>query len=361
MINQKFLKQRLNSIQTHLIDMSIKGYLVSSPANCQYLTGLNAISHFHREVFCLMTPKEAWIFHSPLIEMPAYLKQLFRISPISSRNPLSRILADIFPANAKVIADMSNLTASEYLSMQQNAQVNLIPSQGIIENRRFFKDRFEIEQLTKACQIAAKTWHSIMPQIKPSMTEKFVQTLILNTLRELGSDQFSGEFLPIVAAGSHSAIPHHVSSDNQINSDDVVLVDFGCQINGYWSDMTRTIKLGKPDQLLTKIEYTVQKAYKYAIKAMNKNFNNQDPDRQVMKVLENAAFGTLMPHTTGHGIGLEVHEMPTISRFAEPKTIENRTVFTIEPGIYIKGKFGYRYENTLIRENNVVRELTGLG
>ena len=165
--------------------------------------------------------------------------------------------------------------------------------------------------------------------------------------------------MPIVAFGRHSAIPHHQPTSKKLKNDDIVLVDFGCRYRGYWSDMTRTFAVGSPSATFTHVQTIVKTAYRIGLKHARANRSNQAIDEAVHQFLVKQKHNTFMNHTTGHGIGLEVHETPSVSRLAPAFTLQPNTLITIEPGLYFPGQFGYRYENTIAITGSSPKSLTG--
>lgn len=352
-----YLKKRIESIQFNLTKSKTNWYLITNSANIKYLSGIESLSPLHREAWLLLSPKETHIFYSPLTAIPAHLKGMANLHVLGVGRSLGAQLKEIIQDD-QVESDYADLRVKELMEIEKTCDFKLIASQGYIERERAVKDEYELDKIRKACQITTTTWQIIRKYIQVGTTEKKLQNLILKTLSDKGADVVSEEFLPIVAFGSNSSTPHHQCSDRKLKEEDVVLVDFGCRVLGYWSDMTRTIKLGQQSEEFLKIETTVKQAYKLAINEILKTKKCENADQKVVDFLKSNKYEGLMPHTTGHGIGLEVHEPPSVSRYATQKAIESGVVFTIEPGIYFPENFGYRYENTLLFENETIKTLT---
>lgn len=358
MPNTKYIQKRISAIQQKVASSKTDWYLVSGVANMKYLSGMHTLSPLHREMFILIGTDQIYFIHSPLIAVPNYVQSMGIVEKLSPQNSLSNLLKKIV-GRSELMGDFNDLKMEEATNIEKNTKLKIVTSNKIIESTREIKDDDELESIKKACQITAETWDELQETIQVGITEKDLQRAILAKLQEKGADAMSEEFLPIVAFGEHSSVPHHQSSDRILAKNEVVLVDFGCQVAGYWSDMTRTIKIGKSDRKeFCNIESIVKTAYHKAITTLTSTHDPAKADEAVDMYLQNQGYGGLMPHTTGHGIGLEVHEHPTLSRLALGQRLENKMVFTIEPGLYMSNEFGYRYENTLQMSNGNISVLT---
>jgi Xaa-Pro aminopeptidase len=161
----------------------------------------------------------------------------------------------------------------------------------------------------------------------------------------------------IVASGPNSANPHHISSKRKIVANDVILMDLGCVYKGYCSDLTRTFFLGKTNDLQRKVYALVKRAYGRAMRALKKGVKASSIDNAAREVISNAGFADKFIHTTGHGVGIDIHEPPRLS--AKDNTVlKNGMIVTVEPGVYIKGRFGVRIEDTVLINKKGKRVLT---
>ena len=336
----KYLVRRLAKIQS-------KSLLVSSPENLTYLTG-QKFSPFEREGFVLITPNSATLLISPLrYEQFKNLSHL-KVQTFSSKNTLSSLINN---SNLRSMSiEASDLRVNELTKLEQKINsTKIIHDQNTIENLRQIKDKWEIEQIKKACKISAKTWQQISPTIKPGLSEKQIASQIINLQKKLGADGAPNGFDPIVASGPGSAVPHHQTSDRKLKNNQVLLVDFGCQVNGYASDMTRTIYLGKSSKKFSQIKKLVDQAYASALSKAKVGTQAHQLDQATIDVFTKSRLEEHIMHTTGHGIGLAVHESPSISAYSQTKTkLQANMVITIEPGLYFPGQFGYRHENTIL-------------
>lgn len=215
----------------------------------------------------------------------------------------------------------------------------------------------EIQAIEKACQLGDKTFNYILKKIKPGVTEKQLAFEIKFFIKKHGGGT---SFRPIVAFGANSSTPHHKTTHNsKLKTHNLILLDFGVKLDSYCSDMTRVVFLGKATEEQRKVYQTVLEAQKLVIKHLVKLVNlikAKEVDRVARDYIIKAGFPT-MPHGLGHGIGLKVHEPPRLS----PKSkdiLKPGMVFSIEPGIYLPGKFGVRIEDLVVLEKSGPRILT---
>ena len=210
---------------------------------------------------------------------------------------------------------------------------------------RAIKTSKEIELLTKAQRLNEKTLKKSLPNLKVGVTEKeFANTIKINALK-LGADDFS--FEPIVAFGKNSANIHHSPTNTKLKQTDVVLIDMGVSLNGYQSDMSRTFLPKNPNQEQKQAYLKVLSSFKTGIQSSK--------DGITIKKLDQLSREPLTPdnfhHALGHGVGLDVHELPYITPKSK-KSLAKNMVITIEPGLYLKNKFGIRIEDVVIVSQN---------
>lgn len=251
---------------------------------------------------------------------------------------------------SKVLIEEEYTNLSEYKLIKKIWPENNIES-FISRNLRTIKNNKELNDLQIAANIIVDTVKWLWKVIKPGMTEIEVAKLISVKIISLGGEKNS--FDPIVAAGINGANPHHKPSDYVIKEGDMITVDLGCYYNGYASDMTRTFVLGKTCNTpeLIDIYKLVYKAQTTGIQAAKNKINGVDLDNVCRTIIDSTKYRGLFGHGTGHGVGLEVHELPNVN-MSNNKMFENNNVITIEPGIYKKGVGGVRIEDTIVIRNN---------
>lgn len=214
------------------------------------------------------------------------------------------------------------------------------PMKKLIEKMRLIKDKEEIKLMKKSQKINEQTFLAVRKLIKPGMTEQEIAWKIQSIGHDLGAEEIS--FPPIVAFGPNSAIPHHQNTTRKLKKSDIVLIDMGMKYKGYCSDMTRTFFMNKPTAEQAKVYQLVLDAQLAAIAAVK-------PGAKVAKLDQIARdtmgeYAEYFGHSLGHGIGLDVHEAPGVSTRSK-ETLKEGMVVTMEPGIYLDGKFGVRIED----------------
>ena len=209
---------------------------------------------------------------------------------------------------------------------------------------RSVKSQAEMLNVKKACEIAQKAYHQVIKTLKVGDTEKEVKKRLEESMLKLGADGIA--FNTIVAFNKNSAIPHHVTCDDKLKIGDVVLIDMGCTYKGYCSDITRTAFFGKPSQKFVDDYNLVLKANIYAEENIVDGTDTFVADGYARGVLKEFDLDQYFTHSLGHGIGLEVHEYPTLSKRSKDKLV-NGMVFSVEPGVYFNGEYGIRIEDTV--------------
>ena len=236
---------------------------------------------------------------------------------------------------------------------------NFVDSIDIFAQLRMYKSNDELSFMKTAVEIAEKSLETILDNIKPGLTEKeFASDLVIELLRN-GSDS-ELPFSPIVASGINAANPHHFPTDKPFETGDLIIIDWGANYKGYFSDITRTFAIG------SEIDSKLLSAYE-AVKNANSSARNLAKsgvkaglvDNAARKVIDNAGFGEYFTHRTGHGLGLEIHEEPYIKPDND-FVLESGMTFTIEPGIYIPNLGGIRIEDDVYLEDNKAVSLTNL-
>lgn len=224
-----------------------------------------------------------------------------------------------------------------------------------LELIRMIKGADELEMIQKAESIGDEAFTYILGEIRPGMTEKETAKLIEMYMRSHGANALS--FDVIAASGLNSAKPHAVPSDKKICRGDFVVLDFGCVYNGYCSDMTRTIVIGKPNSRQAEIYGIVRRAQQTALDNIKAGMTGREADAVARDFIAGEGYAKYFGHGLGHGIGLYIHEMPRLS-VSSDTVLESGMVVSVEPGIYIEGFGGVRIEDAVVIEQDGVRNLT---
>lgn len=245
-----------------------------------------------------------------------------------------------------------NISFSSYLKLKDLLEKNRLAEVTAITNPtlslRMVKDKEEIQRIKQACSITWSCFEHLCSFIKEGMTEKEVVLEFEIELRKKGAT--SSSFDPIVAFTENAAYPHHIPGDRKCKKDDVVLIDMGVVVEHYRSDMTRIFFKGNPPDEVQKIYDIVRKAHDKALSLCKPGVKLGELDKAARSVISEAGYGKYFPHSLGHGIGLLTHESPKVKEDGPDKDLILRPnmVFTIEPGIYLPGVGGIRYEDIVV-------------
>lgn len=339
-------------LQNFLRGRRLDGFLVTQPENRRYLSRYSAPDHGIQEsAGALLIPRQG----TPYLltdsrfalqaeeESSGFLVHIYRKGLLPS-------LKELLPGlGIRRLGFESHYTLHEtYLRLERMARqsgISLFPLAGQVERLRCVKREEEISALRESVRLNERVFQLVYNTIEPGMSEREVALALELTMRELGAEGPS--FPPIVAFGTNSARPHAVPGERILRTGDIVLIDMGLILNGYCSDMTRTVVVGTPDNTFLRRLRTVRKAQQAAISAIRHGAVCRDVDRAARRVIRDAGYGKYFGHALGHGVGLAVHEDPRLSA-ASRKKLRSGMVVTVEPGIYLPDWGGIRLENMLV-------------
>ena len=275
-----------------------------------------------------------------------------------SRDPWSLISENKILKSITTIAfEADQLYYSDAILIRNQIRpVKFKPVAKMVEPFTIPKSPEELANIEKAAEIAVQVYEKILSIIKPGMTEKDIDTEIAYQSRKLGSE--NDPFDIIVVSGSRSALVHGTASDRKLKNGDIVLMDFGCKVNGFMSDITRTIALGKATKEQKSIYKLCYDAKEAAIQGVRPTMNGKNLDTIARKMIEKEGFGDYFQHSLGHGIGLAPHELPIITFRKDDQVVVENCVLAIEPGVYLPNKFGIRVEDMCHVTRNGGRHLT---
>jgi Xaa-Pro aminopeptidase len=247
--------------------------------------------------------------------------------------------------------EAEDLTVDAYDQLKdavgQAAPAALLPLKGLVEDLRQVKDGREVETIRRAVEIGDRAFEAVAAGLRPGVTEREVAWRLEVAMREMGADGLS--FPIIVAAGPNGAMPHHRPDDRPIGAGEPVVIDMGCRLGGYCSDMTRTISIGSADARFWEIYEIVLRAQQTCIGGLKAGMTGTQGDALARDVIAAAGHGDRFGHGTGHGVGLAIHESPRLSPTAAgAAALPERTVVTVEPGIYLPGWGGVRIEDMVV-------------
>ena len=247
------------------------------------------------------------------------------------------------------------MTVDGHRKYEQALPGILVPAQKLLDDLRASKDQGELALMRQAQEITDEAFKAILNFIRPNMTEREIAARLVYELMSRGGDKVS--FDPIVAAGSNGSRPHSVPGDQVADTGMFITMDFGCKVEGYCSDMTRTVALGSPTQEMEAVYNAVLAAQRAGINAARAGVTGQEIDEAARRVLREAGYGEYFSHSFGHSLGVDIHESPNAGS-KETRPMPVGAVISAEPGVYIPGKFGVRIEDVLILNENGCEDST---
>ena len=332
------MNSKLQWLRNTMSSLDMQGLIISNPTNIKYLTGIDA------EGTLLLTRKDnIFITDGRYIEHVHSILTLYDEIIVYDINDVSSDdYENFFMFCENVGFEEFYVTYADYKELIRKYKINnLVETEHIIERQRMIKDKDEISNIEKACEITDNCFEYLLTYIKPGMTEK----QIAEEIEEYYKQRTDGlAFETIVASGENTSMPHAVPTDRKIQEQDIITIDMGCKVNGYCSDMTRTFFVGSVPEYVKPIYDLVLKNQIQTLEEMK----DGESTRLLTKMVENdfKLNGYDLIHSLGHGVGMEIHEAPYINYRTDTQLKENMVV-TDEPGIYIAGKFGVRIEDTV--------------
>lgn len=274
-----------------------------------------------------------------------------------NKNQLNESIQEIFnSASINTVGYEDNrISCSDFNDLSNLINKKFIAVGKQIDKLRIIKDEYELSQIEAAQKITDKAFGKILTIIKGGMTERDICTELEYQLKINGADGIA--FDTIITSGSNSSLPHASISKRKIEIGDFIVMDFGAKYNGYCSDMSRTVSLGKPSPDMVKVYDNVSKAQTLAINALKAGINCKEIFNISNNYFSANGYEKQFLHGLGHGLGLEIHEGPFINNISD-EILEKNTVVTIEPGIYIEKSFGVRIEDLIIIKENGIKNLT---
>ncbi|NLZ55754.1 MAG: aminopeptidase P family protein [Clostridiaceae bacterium] len=346
--------RRLAALRRLMQEESLTGVLINGRVHTLWFSGFSGT-----ESYLLITPDEQYILTDS-----RYLEQAGQQAP---EFELIDATSGHLPATCNLITELeltrlgmesAALSYGESIFVKENCpQVEPVPLGSELSNLRRIKDNLELRNLRQAFALADEGFRRTLPFIKAGRTEKEIAATLEYNMRMLGADGSS--FTTIVASGTRGALPHGVATDKRIEPGEGITIDFGALYAGYHSDLTRTVFLGEPSAEMRKIYEIVLKAQLHCQNNLRADMTGKEGDELARKVIEDAGYGRYFRHSTGHSLGLEVHESPSLSP-NNPDPLPAGILITVEPGIYIPGLGGVRIEDTVILSEDGVTSLTEL-
>ncbi|WP_404458514.1 M24 family metallopeptidase [Sutcliffiella horikoshii] len=332
---------KLTKLRESFQASGIDALLITSGKNRQYITGFTGSAG----VAVVTEDKAVFITDFRYTEQAAKQCEGFEI--VQHKGGLVDEIANVVKdlGVAKLGFEQDHVTFSTYLNYKTTIKADLVPVSGVIEKLRLIKSEQEIKILKEATQIADAAFEHILTYIKPGLTELDVSNELESFMRKQGA--VSSSFDIIVASGYRSALPHGVASDKVIEKGEFVTLDFGAYYKGYNSDITRTLAVGEPSDELKTIYDIVLEAQLRGMRGIKAGITGREADALTRDYITEKGYGEYFGHSTGHGLGMEVHEGPSLSVKSET-VLEPGMIVTVEPGIYVAGLGGVRIEDDTI-------------
>ena len=327
--------------------------VITDPMNMRYISGFKG-----GEGAVYLSGKRSVLITDSRYTEQAAAETSFEIIEEKTSHKRIQILAECMEADgvAEVGFEDLNLTVSAFQKMKEGLpQVQKwVPLGNETDLLRCVKTPEEIEKIARASSIADQALSQLLPQIREGMTELEGAAELEYLMKKLGAQGAS--FDTIFAAGKHSSMPHAVPTEYRIQNGDFITIDFGCKIDGYCSDTTRTVVFGKAGEKQKEIYNIVLQAQKTGLAAVKEGITGRMIDKAARDVIEAAGYGPYFEHSLGHAVGLLIHEEPRFSP-TEVTVIRAGMVQTVEPGIYLPGEFGVRIEDTVVVTEDGYRNL----
>ncbi len=343
--------EKIEKVINKIRSENLSSFFFSSYSNVFYLTGFSSTN-----AFVLLTEKKRYFFTDNRYYLGAKKKlKDWEVFLIEGLNDLKEKLISLGGNRIGFEKDKTTISFYENLITNSDLDKKLIGYDGFLDEIRAIKTEEEINIIKKAVEKTDDIFKYIVNNINSFSTELDVRREIVNQIFLKNGE---GESFPaIVASGENSAIPHYQTSDIEIKKDAPLLIDMGMKYKGYCSDFTRTVFIGSVPQKLKDIYEIVKEANIEATNIVKEGITAREVDLKARELIKRYGYGDYFIHSTGHGIGIDIHEFPRIS-YKSDTVLKEGMIFTIEPGIYIKGLGGVRLENVVLCKKNKAEVLT---
>lgn len=361
-------KKRTSQLQSQLRNDSVA--LLSTPNDIYYYSGFEFLVPEEREALLLVTADSTHCIQASFspVTTPDWVHIHKGVYATRMAQHVQRICQNNDKDIRRILIDHSSLFVAELKALESALELSFDKlDRGIIWKQRMIKDHTEQKLLRKAASIAIESWEHIHPQLEVGMTELDVERILEREMLERGA---SGPAFPtIIAFGDHGALPHYQPGATPLKAETPILVDFGATYQGYRSDISRSFWFGEnPSETFKKVQSIVHEAYDRSLKTTQEHAKSSPEqsssevtaasvDKAARSYITSKGYGKEFIHTTGHGLGVDIHERPSLHS-ANDTALKAGMAITIEPGIYIEGELGYRYENTILLTEDGADEIT---
>ena len=347
---------RMQELRQKMANEEIDALVISSEVNQSYICGLD-----YTDGYVLVFRDTAYVladFRYIEIAEKTVDTRVFRV--VRPEGTMLACVAELLQKESakKVTFEEDELFVANYLRLRGglDKQVELVPGGSAILNAlRQVKDEDEIATIARAQDITDRAFAHILTVIKPDMTERELALELEYTMRRMGADAMAFDIIAV--SGTASSLPHGVPRDCKLERGFLTL-DFGAKVGGYCSDMTRTVVIGKADEEMKKLYNTVLSAQKAALDMLREGVTGVAADKVARDIIDNAGYRGCFGHGLGHGVGRYIHENPRLSFAAGETPLVRGNIVTVEPGIYLAGKYGCRLEDMVAITENGIQNFT---
>ena len=341
------VSSRAERLQAALAGAEVDALLVTSLTNIRYLTG------FTGSAALLLVASTGLTFitdgrygeQASAQLSAAGVSAKIEVSGFAQQKLMTTAVSQAEVARLGLEADAVTWSAQRSYDQEWFPTLDLVPTTGLVGALRLHKDDGEVDRIAAACSIADAALATVRHRLGEQPSEVEFGLELDAAMRQLGADDVS--FETIVASGPNGARPHHRPGPRTIAEGDLVVIDFGAMVDGYHSDMTRTVMVGEPSPTQARMYEVVTEAQAAGVAAVADGVAAKEVDAACRKVIENAGWLDAFLHGTGHGVGLDIHEDPRVGQ-SSTATLSTRCVVTVEPGVYLPEHGGVRIEDTVV-------------
>lgn len=348
-------KGRLGRARQKLQESRLEAFIVTHLANVRYLSGFSGTAGV------LFVSASANVFFTDGRYRQQAREEVrgatVRIRPGKSALAAAAEWLEGRNSYRRIGIEASHLTVADrkLLARSLGGRRKLVEAPAIVDELRMVKDSGEVPRIRAACHLGDQLFRRLLKVIRPGIPESEAAGEVEFAARKAGADQMA--FPTIIAGGTRSSLPHGRASIAAIPSRGFVVCDFGVILAGYCSDMTRTVHLGRPSVEARNLYEAVREAQQAALEAVKPGKSVGEVDQAARNLLQRRRLAKFFTHSTGHGVGLEIHESPRIAA-GQPEQLRPGMVITVEPGVYVPGKWGVRVEDTVVVTDSGCEVLT---
>ncbi|OXU14415.1 M24 family metallopeptidase [Sedimentisphaera salicampi] len=336
---KELFQQRIKSVRKNIYEQKCQAGIFTSWANVNYLTGFRG-----DDSWVMVTPRQVFLLTDSRYTEQAE-GECFGCKIISRKGSMIEAAGRIIKKykTVKNIAVQRDMPYGASQDIEEKFGVQLHPIEGVISSVRAIKDKAEIANIRKAVKISGSVLQAVLAELKPGITESEFAGLIEYEMRRHSAGR---AFTTIACFGAGGSEPHHIPGKRKLRKNDYILIDYGASWQGYCSDITRSFAVGRAGREYRKAYEAVKQAQKAAIDMIAPGVRMSEADKAARKAIKDSGFD-VYGHGTGHGFGLDIHEQPRLSG-KSPDVFAPGHVVTVEPGIYLPGKFGIRLEDDIL-------------